>query len=147
MTDLAALRAKLKAEMPVTRHLGVEVVGRRGGALVLRAPLAANINHKGTAFAGSLNALATLAGWSTVWLLLRGAGIAAHVVIQDSSVHYERPVATDFAARCAAPDAAAVERLVESVRRRGRGRIQLAVTVRDAAGDAVRFSGRYVAII
>jgi thioesterase domain-containing protein len=89
---LRALRAKLAREMPVTQSLGIRVVGRQDGGLVLEAPLAANINHTGTAFAGSLNAAATLAGWGTVWLLLRERGIRAHVVLQDSTVHYVRPV-------------------------------------------------------
>ena len=37
----------------------------KGGGLVLSSPLEPNINHKGTAFAGSLNATATLTGRSS----------------------------------------------------------------------------------
>jgi thioesterase domain-containing protein len=133
--------------MPITRALGLRVVGKEDGALVMRSPLEPNINHKGTAFAGSLNATATLAGWGTIWLLLRERGIRSHVVIQDSTVHYVRPVTGDFTARCRAPSLAAVERLVNAVRRRGRGRIELDVVVADDSGDAVRFHGRYVAFL
>ena len=142
---LRALRAKLRRDMPITKALGLRVVGNEGGGLVLSSPLAPNINHKGTAFAGSLNATATLAGWGTIWLLLREHGIRSHVVIQDSTVDYFRPVTGDFTARCRAPSASAIERLVNAVRRRGRGRIELDVLVSDASGDAVRFHGRYVA--
>lgn len=142
---LRALRAKLKRDMPITRALGIRVVGNEGGGLVLSSPLEPNINHKGTAFAGSLNAAATLAGWGTIWLALREHGIRSHVVIQDSTVHYFRPVTGDFTARCKAPSATAIERLVKSVAKKGRGRIELDVTVADASGDAVRFHGRYVA--
>jgi thioesterase domain-containing protein len=144
--SLRALRALLRTDMPVTEHLRITVVGYRDGDLVLHAPLGANINHKRTAFAGSLNATATLAGWATLWLILRERGIGAHAVIQDSAVHYERPVTTDFEARCAYPDPAAVDRLIGAVTRRGRGRIELSVTVSDRAGDAVTFRGRYVAV-
>jgi thioesterase domain-containing protein len=133
--------------MPITGALGLRVVGTEGGGLVLAAPLAPNINHKGTAFAGSLNAAATLAGWGTIWLVLREHGIRSHVVIQDSTVHYFRPVTGDFTARCRAPSVVAVERLVTAVKRRGRGRIGLDVLASDASGDAVRFHGRYVAIL
>ena len=69
------------------------------------------------------------------------------MVIQDSTVHYVRPVTGDFVARCRAPSASAMERLVNAVRRRGRGRIELDVQVADALGDAVRFHGRYVAFL
>lgn len=142
---LRALRAKLRRDMPITRALGLRVVGREDSGLVLSSPLAPNINHTGTVFAGSLNATATLAGWGTIWLLLREHGIRSHVVIQDSSVHYVRPVTGDFIARCKPPSATAVERLVRAVSGKGRGRIELDVTIADASGDAVRFHGRYVA--
>ena len=145
--QIRALRAKLQTEMPVTQHLGIRVVDQRGGQLVLSAPLAVNTNHKGTAFAGSLNAIATLTGWATVWLLLQDHGLHAHVVIQDSTVRYLRPVTGDFQARAVPPDAKAVARLLETVRKRGRGRIELEVAVADAKGDAVAFRGRYVAAI
>lgn len=144
---LRALRAKLRRDMPITRALGLRVVGNEGGGLVLSSPLEPNINHKGTAFAGSLNATATLAGWGTIWLALREHGIRSHVVIQDSTVHYVRPVTGDFTARCRPPSVSAVERLVKAVTSKGRGRIALDVTVADASGDAVRFHGRFVAFI
>jgi len=142
---LEQLRATLRTEMPITQHLGVEVLAFERGELRLSAPLSANLNHKGTAFAGSLNAIATLAGWGLVWLLLRRHGVDAHVVIQDSTVHYLRPVSGDFTASAAMPVAEAEHRLLEAVRRRGRGRVTLEVLVSDAGGPAVRFSGRYVA--
>jgi thioesterase domain-containing protein len=143
---LRALRAKLRSSMPITEDLGLTVMDRDGTGVVLRAPLAPNINHKGTAFAGSLNAAATLAGWGTIWLVLREHGIKSHVVIQDSAVHYFRPVTGDFTARCKAPSGSAVERLVSSVRKKGRGRLELDVIIADHGGDAVRFHGRYVAL-
>ncbi len=37
----------------------------------MRLPLGPNRNHQQTAFAGSLNALCTIAGWGTVLLLLK----------------------------------------------------------------------------
>lgn len=143
---LRALRAKLRSSMPITEDLGLTVVDREGTGVVLRAPLAPNINHKGTAFAGSLNAAATLAGWGTLWLILREHGVQSHVVIQDSAVHYLRPVTGDFTARCKPPTARAVEQLVTSVRKKGRGRLELDVVIADHDGDAVRFHGRYVAL-
>lgn len=144
--DLRALRRVLRSDMPVTSRLRIRVAGYREGGLVLHAPLAANINASRTAFAGSLNAAATLAGWATLWLLLREHGVSAHVVIQDSSVEYARPVTTDFEATCPRPEPGAIRRLIDAVRRRGRGRIELAVSVADTRGVAVSFSGRYVVV-
>lgn len=144
--SLRALRRFLRSYMPVTSRLRIKVVGFREGGLVLHAPLSANINASRTAFAGSLNAAATLAGWATLWLLLREHDVGAQVVIQDSSVSYGRPVTTDFEATCAPPEPAAINRLVDAIRRRGRGRIELAVSVADGSGVAVLFRGRYVCV-
>jgi thioesterase domain-containing protein len=130
--------------MPVTQHLGIEVASYRSGMISLRAPLAANVNHKGTAFGGSLNAIATLACWSSLWLALRESGTAGEIVIQDSSIRYLRPVAHDFSARSGPIDPDGLEKLIAAVEKRGRGRIALSSEVLDPDGVAVRFAGRYV---
>lgn len=142
--SLEALQAILRTEMPVTQHLGVETVSYRGGIVTLKAPLSNNVNHKGTAFGGSLNAIATLACWSSLWLALKESGTAGEIVIQDSSIKYLRPVAEDFSARSGPIDQAGFSRLVAAVVKRGRGRISLVSEVFDAAGVAVNFAGRYV---
>ena len=134
----------LRTELPVTQHLGIAPHSYREGRLLLRAPLHGNFNHQGHAFAGSLNAIATLAGWGWVWLLLRERQLDGHVVIQDSSIRYLRPVASDFQAECPSPAAELIDRLLEALRRRRRGRLPLVVTVSDHSGPAVEFVGRYV---
>ena len=55
-------------QIPLTRAMGVRVESYDGQQLVLTAPLALNHNHLGTAFGGSLSALATLAGYGLLWL-------------------------------------------------------------------------------
>jgi thioesterase domain-containing protein len=142
--SLNALRQTLRTEMPVTQHLGIEAVSYRGGVLTLKAPLAANVNHQGTAFGGSLNAIATLACWGVLWLALRERGLTGEAVIQDSSIRFLRPVGDDFTARAGPPDPEALERLIAAIRRRGRGRIGLSAEVLDRGGVAVSFTGRYV---
>ena len=61
----AALEKRILTDIPLARHIGVRVVEFDGSSLALGAPLAANSNHKGTAFGGSLFSLAVLAGWVT----------------------------------------------------------------------------------
>jgi thioesterase domain-containing protein len=79
--SLTELRRILAEQIPLAGQLGITAVGIEQGALILSAPLATNRNHEGTAFGGSLNAIATLAGWSVVWLALREAGLDGSVVI------------------------------------------------------------------
>jgi len=142
--DLRALQATLDAEIPITAAIGLKVAGFEAGALTLAAPLAPNINHKDTAFAGSLNAVLTLAGWSMLWLIARREMISAKVVIQDSAIRYLRPVACDFAAECRLPVGADVERFLLTLRRKSKARMELAAEIREAGEVAVAFSGRYV---
>jgi thioesterase domain-containing protein len=144
MEPADALRAVLRDAMPVAGRLGVEVVDYRDGRLTLRAPLALNLNDKGTAFAGSLAMVATLTGWGLMWLLLGAHGVAGDIVLQDSSVKYLRPVVEDFDASALLPDPAEVSRLLDAIRRRGKGRLRLEVSVADGEGVTVRFVGRYV---
>lgn len=114
--------------------------------MVLAAPLALNRNASGTAFAGSINALATLAGWSWVTLLLRRRGWTdTQPVLQDSSISYLRPVTEGFRATCLSPSRRDIDGFLETFRRRGRARLRLAVQVAASGGPAAEYSGRYVA--
>lgn len=140
------LQETLYREIPLTRALEVTVAEWDGTALTLRAPLAPNVNHTQTAFAGSLAAVTTLAGWGLLWLLLRERGAAATLVIQDSSIRYLRPVTTDLEAHCALPEAAEVARFLETLQAKGRARLELHVEIRQGDAVAVQFSGRYVAL-
>lgn len=142
------LQDVLHHEIPLSQQIGLSVASYKDGALSLRAPLAPNINHKATAFAGSLNAVMTLAGWGLTWLMLREREMRAVIVIQQSEIRYAAPVNGDFTATCHAPGAQHIERFVEGLRRRGKARIALAVEIHDAAGDmAVSFTGSYVAFL
>jgi thioesterase domain-containing protein len=140
---LRRLQDVLYAEIPISRALGLRVVSGDGG-LALCAPLAPNINHKDTAFAGSLNAVLTLAGWGLLWLLVDRARIPAKVVIQDSQIAYLYPVTADFTAVCDQPPAALEERFLATLRRHGRARLELHAAISEQGRAVVRFSGRYV---
>jgi thioesterase domain-containing protein len=145
--DLAReLEAVLHHEIPLSRQMDLTVLRYDGSCLRLGAPLAPNINHKATAFAGSLNAAMTLAGWGTVWLLLAERGLHGTIVIQESSTRYQLPVGYDFTATCRMPQLGETERFLAGLRRRGKARLALKVEILD--GDnrvAVAFTGNYVA--
>jgi hypothetical protein len=52
-----------------------------GTLLRMSAPLAANVNDKGSAFGGSMASLMTFAGWGLVMLRLQLAGLQADVFV------------------------------------------------------------------
>lgn len=132
------------SKIPITRSFGVRVEGYDGRRLVLTAPLRENVNHLGTAFGGSLNALAVLSGYGLLWLELRET--ECHIVIRDSTVSYERPVRGDIRAVCDRPDEETLEAFKQTFRQKGRARISLSATIEDEGVTAVRFRGTFVAM-
>lgn len=60
----ADLQAYLHRQIPLSAAMQVSVVSATLDSVVLSAPLAPNINHKYTAFGGSVSALGILAAWS-----------------------------------------------------------------------------------
>jgi len=142
-----ALQATFEHEIPLTRSIGMQVADYDGSRLALRAPLVQNVNHKATAFAGSLNAVATLAGWGLVWLILRERGLRWTIVIHESSSQYRLPVRDDFVAVCALPEAQQVDTFVTGLPRRGKARLALSTDILDGDRIAVAFKGSYVAFL
>ncbi len=143
MTPAAQLERTLHEDIPLTRSMGLRVAGYDGATLQLAAPLAPNFNHKLTAFGGSLFSVAVLCGWGALHLKLAEAGVHKHIVIQESTIRYLLPVTDDIRAECRV-DAASLERLLHTLERRERARIELDVSILQGGLTAVRFAGKYV---
>lgn len=145
---LEELQTVLAHEIPVSEALGIRPLRYDGTELVLSAPLAPNLNHKQTAFGGSLYCAAVLAGWGLLHLFLRRRlerdHPRTHIVIQQASIDYRHPVDDDFVAVCRWPAHLDDERLLRMLARRGRARAELDVYIGSDNDPAVTFSGRYV---
>jgi len=132
--------------IPVTREMGIQVVAYDGDSLTLGAPLAPNVNDKGTAFGGSLYSVLVLAGWGLLHLKLREKGISADVMIHECDVTYSLPVRGDWEALGRLADAGGYDGFLAGFRERGRGKVQVEVRVMAGHRTAVRFSGSYAVI-
>ena len=139
------LQQVLENEIPITRRMGIRVKDYDGSQLVLEAPLAPNMNHKSTAFGGSLYALAVLTGWGLLYLRMQELGLESHIVIFESSIIYHLPVKTDFISQCKMADEKAWRRFLTIFRRKGRAKIPLLANILTRDGLAVSFRGTYVA--
>lgn len=143
-SNLHETEAFFHEQIPITRAMGVRVSEWDGRRLVLEAPLAANHNHLGTAFGGSLASLATLAAYGLVWLELRDPTF--HVVVRQSSIQYLRPVRQVLRAVCQRPEDAVVTAFREALAAKGKARIELRVTIEDDGQVAAEFTGTFVAV-
>lgn len=148
MTILPAeIEEYLHRSIPISREMGVRIESVDGSGVRLTAPLAPNVNHRSTAFGGSVNTLAILSAWVLVHARLREAGSRGRVVIQRSSLEYLHPVHGDFEAWCPAPEPESWARFAETLERRGRARISLHAEVREGGRVAGKFHGAFVALI
>lgn len=145
--DLTEITAYLHEHIPLTAHLGAAVEAYDGESVVLSAPLPPNLNHRNTAFGGSISALGILSGWTLLFLQLRETGVQSRLVIQKSSFDFRDPVTGDFKATCRLPDAATWERFLRTLLRRGRARITVQSNVTDATGVGGTHEGVYVALL
>ena len=143
---LADLTRYLHSRIPLTAAMGVTVLETDPRA-VLHAPLASNVNHRETAFGGSLSSLAILAGW--VWLHARLAprGGNLRLVVQESHTRFDRPVTAAFDAVCEPPTAAAYATFLDRLSRQNRARLTLESTIICNGVNAARHTGRYVALL
>jgi thioesterase domain-containing protein len=144
---LAELQATLEREIPMCAQMGIGVHHGSVDGLVMRLPLERNRNHQQTAFAGSLNALCTIAGWGYVYLLLKELDRPGSIVIRRSSIRYQEPVSSsEIYARCLPITAEARQYFLEMLDDKGQAKLELSVEVGGQLGPAVSFNGSYVVL-
>jgi len=129
--------------IPLTRAMGLRVVADQPHRFALEAPVALNYNHLHTAFGGSINAVATLAGYGFLWLALEGEN--AHVVVGTSSIQFLQPVHECIRAICLGPENSELAAFHQRLRDKGKSRIALRVRVEEKGTLAAEFEGVFVA--
>jgi len=127
--------------------MGVQVKVATPERVLLFAPLRPNINHHRTVFGGSGVVLATLSAWTLLHLRLSQEQLDAQLVIQRSSMEYERPIPGDFEAVCGFADEAAWQRFRLTLERRGRARMTLSAHLLYASHEMGSFVGDFVALV
>ena len=140
------LEEYLHTHIPISAAMGVRVLSTDPAALRLRAPLAENINHRSTVFGGSASAVAILAGWSLLHVMLGHGGRRSRIVIQRSSIEYRHPIDGDFEAVSLPPAAEDWARFEKMLKRKGRSRIDLTMELRSHGEVAGTCTGSYVVL-
>lgn len=140
----ARLQTYLYTHIPLVRHMQVQVADWNAHGLTLSAPLAANVNHEGTAFGGSLESLAMLACWGLTWLLLEPKP-DIHIVVAESRMRFLHPVTDTLIAHCELPGLAIRQTFLDTLQRRNKARIELQAKITQAEVPCAQFDGRFVA--
>lgn len=119
-----ALLAQLQ-QIPLLQAMQLQVVQADMDGIHFSAPLAANRNDKGTAFAGSLASLLTLSGWAMTTLQARHAGFDLAVAVSHSELRYLLPVTDTLQIVCPPPTPEARHHFLHALQHKGRGRLPL----------------------
>ena len=145
MNALGALSTRILSAIPLARHLQFDLLEHAAGELLLSAPLAPNINDKGTFFAGSQAALLTLGGWALTTLEGECCVERVDVVAAESSLLYIAPLKADARIRVhAGTDDLAV--FARRLQRRGRARLAITAELTGPGKEvAARFNAYYLA--
>jgi thioesterase domain-containing protein len=141
------LQSYLHEHIPLSAAMGATVVRSGPGGVRLGAPLEPNLNHRATAFGGSVAALAILAGWALVHLRLRSEGVEARTVVQRSDIRYVHAIEGAFEARAAPPGQGDWRRFRTLLDRWGRGRIRIRVEVWWGGAPAAVLDADYVSLV
>lgn len=142
---LQLLESTLAREMPITSAMGLKVDSWDAERLAMRMPLEANKNHQYSAFAGSLNALCTVVGWGTLFLLLAREGMSGNIVIRRGKIRYLRPVVSpEIVARGLVIDPDQLSYFFELMRSKGKSKLDVSAEIVDDQGTLVSFQGSYV---
>lgn len=144
--NTAELQQYLHRHIPISDAMGITVTAASVDAVELRASLAPNVNHRSTAFGGSVASLAVLAGWSLLRIGLDEVKPTPQIVIQRSTVEYLMPIRSDYDAICRRPSHDVWQRFMQTLVRRGRGRLKLRVDVQCEGEPAGHLMGEFVAM-
>jgi thioesterase domain-containing protein len=136
----------LHANIPLSTAMGLQVLAASRTRVTIFAPLAPNINHRSTAFGGSVSAVAILAGWAWLHLALHEARLSPRVVIQRNSIEYLAPVQGDFTSTSVGLAPAAFDKFVRQLGRVGKARATIAAEIIFDGKVAATLSGDYVAL-
>ncbi len=142
----ADIERYLHEHIPLSQKIGVTVATADAAGVRLCAPFLPNINHCSTVFGGSVSALATLTGWTLVYVRLRPLALHKQIVIQRNAVEYLKPIQGDFCVFCPSPPEQEWQRLIETLRRRSKGRIALKAEIFSGGVRVGTFEGVYVAL-
>lgn len=141
MTTPEEFTANIHQLIPIAAAMQVEVIEAEGNVVAARLPSGPNVNHFGTAYAGSLFTVAELLGG-----VLAGTALAAEggvPLVKRVEIDFLRPATTDVVARAAIGDEDVVRVLAEYAER-GKADFELVAEVTDATGTVVaRTRGDY----
>jgi thioesterase domain-containing protein len=92
MIDLNRFEAECRQDIPLLNAMHLSFGSFENLTLTMEAPLAPNINNKGTAFGGSIASICLFGGWAVATLAFADNDIHnTEIVVYKNEMTFERP--------------------------------------------------------
>lgn len=124
--------------IPLSQSMAFEVIELEQDSIKVRGRQQENKNVHGTAFAGSLYCLCTLAVWGLVYSRLPEN---ASLVMANGHIDYRKPVVGDIVAESAVPSDQ-IESFLNKLHKQGRAFLDGSANVYHGDNVAVQFTAR-----
>lgn len=134
----------LHSEIPITRQMGIKVERLTTNEVTLKAPIELNVNHRRSAFGGSVDSLFLTAGMLYVRLMTEHIKPVPVIVGSKSQTSFQRPITRDFSAKLTIPSKKEVDKFLDAYERFGKARITLEAVIENEGKMYAAFKGDYV---
>lgn len=139
------LNTYLHAHIPLSRHMGLQVLHLDARSIRVGLPLARNLNPHGTVFGGSLTALGLATAWTLLHASFEAAGLPVKLVGKRSECDFLAPANGDCVAETVCePDT--LDALFAGYRRQGHMRQALQTVIRVGTVEVAHHRGLYTAL-
>jgi thioesterase domain-containing protein len=145
--DARRLTRYIAERIPPAAAMGFVVRSVTETDIELFAPLALNLNHRESAFGGSISAAAIMSGWGLLHHNCRRAGLRPMLVVQESQTRFLKPVLADFTARVVDFDPADWKKFLRALRSRGKARMRLTSVIEAGGVNLAEHEGLYVGLL
>ena len=143
---MAEVQNYMHEHIPLTKAMDISVNELNSSSIHISAPLGPNINHRNSAFGGSISTLGITSGWTLLFSVLRKLDIPNRLVIKDSSTNFILPATHSFSAKCDELTVAKCAKFVSMLNRHGRARIKLTSKLYSNNILVATHCGTYVAL-
>lgn len=143
MMNREQLEQRIRQGIPLSAQMDFRVIKLTQNSIQVQGGAKQNINVHGTAFAGSLFTVCTLAAWGLVTSRLpQGASL----VMAEAGIRYRKPVIGDLIANCAV-SSNDMQSFLQTLNKTGKARLEAKVVVPCDGKPAAEFNGTVYAKI
>jgi thioesterase domain-containing protein len=146
--NAADLQGYVDTHIPIVKANRLTIVEASPKRVVVVARLADHVNHRDSAFGGSLSTALILAAWARVRLWTDEFDPSAVIVIAEQNVRFTLPVLEDFEARSRELSAEVLSRARGHLSRFGRARFRVDAEIVHRSDSTIRaeFGGEFVVV-